>query len=64
MDRTELDHEVAERVRAALLACAEAAYEDARVRGLCCEGAWEVAINAMRSLPLSTQSIAPAPGSG
>jgi len=52
MDRTELDRQVAERVRAALVACAEAAHEDARVRGLCWEGAWEAAIVAMRALPL------------
>jgi hypothetical protein len=29
------------------------AYEDAAVRGLCCEGAWEVAVDAMRGLDLS-----------
>ena len=52
MDRTELDQQVAERVRTALIACAEAAHEDARLRGLCHEGAWEVAVVAMRSLPL------------
>ena len=51
MDRTELDRQLAERVRTALIACAEAAHEDARLRGLCCEGAWEAAVVAMRALP-------------
>jgi hypothetical protein len=35
-------------VRAALTA-----YEDASLRGLCAEGAWEVAIGAMRGLDLT-----------
>lgn len=52
MDRSELDPEVAERLRTALIACAEAAYEDARLRGLCSEGAWEAAITALRAAPL------------
>jgi len=45
--------EVAEQVRAALVEAALGAYEDASVRGLCAEGAWEVAVGAMRSLDLS-----------
>ena len=44
---------VAEQVRAALVGAALTAYEDAAIRGLCCEGAWEVAVDAMRSLDLS-----------
>jgi hypothetical protein len=51
MDRTELDRQVAERVRTALIACAEAAHEDAKLRGLCSEGAWEAAVVAMRAAP-------------
>jgi hypothetical protein len=43
---------LAERVRAALVQAALDAYEDAAVRGLCCEGAWEVAVAAMRGLDL------------
>ncbi len=43
---------VAERVRAALVQAALEAYEDAAVRGLCCEGAWEVAMGAIRGLDL------------
>jgi hypothetical protein len=52
MVQSELDRQSAERLRAALVACAEAAHEDARVRGLCWEGAWEAAVAAMRALPL------------
>lgn len=44
---------MAERVRAELIRAALAAYEDAGVRGLCAEGAWEVAVDAMRKLELS-----------
>jgi len=44
---------IAERVRAELIRAAMAAYEDAAVRGLCAEGAWEVAVDAMRELDLS-----------
>jgi hypothetical protein len=42
--------ELAERVRAALLERALAAHEDARLQGLCMEGAWEAAVSAMRAL--------------
>lgn len=45
--------ELAEQVRAALVEAALNAYEEAGVRGLCAEGAWEVAVGAMRSLDLS-----------
>jgi len=44
---------VAEQVRSALVATAREAYEDAALRGLCAEGAWEVALGAMRALDLS-----------
>ena len=43
----------AEQIRSALVQAALTAYEDAAIRGLCCEGAWEVAVDAMRSLDLS-----------
>jgi len=43
----------AEQIRAALVRAARAAYEDAALRGLCCEGAWEVALAAMRDLDLA-----------
>ena len=45
--------DLAEQVRAAVLAAALAAYEDAGMRGVCAEGAWEVALGAMRTLDLS-----------
>jgi hypothetical protein len=48
----EIQH-VIERVRAALVQAALTAYEDAAIRGLCPEGAWEVAVAAMRNLDLS-----------
>ena len=51
---TETDaRKVAEEVRGALVRAALMAYEDAAIRGLCCEGAWEVAVDAMRDLDLS-----------
>lgn len=43
----------AELVRAACLEAAEAAYEDAGLRGLCAEGRWEAAIGALRHLDVS-----------
>jgi tRNA-Thr(GGU) m(6)t(6)A37 methyltransferase TsaA len=50
---------LAERVRLALVETAVAAYEDAMVRGLCGEGAWEVAVAAMRALDLREAENAP-----
>ena len=44
---------LAERVRAALLERALDAHEDARLQGLCMEGAWEAAVSAIRSLDVS-----------
>lgn len=41
---------IAEAVRRACIEAALEAYEDAQVRGLCREGAWEVAIGAVRTL--------------
>lgn len=57
--------EMAERVRAAVIRAALEAYEDAALRGLCCEGAWEVAMTAVRRLDLSAALARPAgdPGS-
>jgi hypothetical protein len=42
-----------EKVRAALIECALAAHEDARLQGLCMEGAWEAAVSAMRALDVA-----------
>jgi hypothetical protein len=43
---------LAEGVRRALIERATAAHEDARLQGLCWEGAWEAAISAMLELDL------------
>ncbi len=43
----------AERIRGAVLEAALGAYEDAGVRGLCEEGRWEAALDAMRWLDLA-----------
>ena len=40
----------AESIRRALIAAAEAAYEDAGIQGLCAEGRWEAAVSAMRTV--------------
>ena len=44
--------QTAEAVRQACLAAALQAYEEARISGLCHEGRWEYAVDAMRGLPL------------
>ncbi len=43
---------LAEAVRAACVAAAERAYADGDVRGLCAEGRWELALEAVRDLDL------------
>lgn len=43
---------LAEAVRAACLTAALESYEDASIRGLCHEGAWECAVGAIRTLDL------------
>jgi hypothetical protein len=43
---------VAEMVRAACVDAALAGYEQASMDGLCHEGAWEVAVDAIRALNL------------
>ncbi len=45
-------NELAEHIRVALLDAALRAYEEAGLRGLCTEGRWEAAVDAMRSLDL------------
>jgi len=44
--------DLAQAVRAACIAAALDAFEDASIRGLCCEGAWECAVGAMTTLNL------------
>lgn len=41
---------LAESVRKACVAAALNGYEDASIQGLCCEGAWEMAVDSMRNL--------------
>lgn len=43
-------HQLAETIRAACIQAALDGYEDASMSGLCHEGAWELAIDAIRSL--------------
>lgn len=43
---------IAEAVRTACIRTFIAAYEQAASDGLCCEGAWEVALDALRALDL------------
>jgi hypothetical protein len=50
---------LAEAVRQACLQAALAGYEDARMSGLCYEGAWECAIDAIRTLKLETVTLRP-----
>ena len=52
-DRTETPSIASESVRAACLASAIRAYEDAGIRGLCADGRWEAALAAVRQLDLS-----------
>jgi hypothetical protein len=45
---------LAEAIRAACLDAASRAYEDAGIRGLCHEGRWEIALQAIKTLDLNT----------
>lgn len=45
---------IAEAVRQVCVDAALAAYEDAGMSGLCHEGRWECAVDAMRSLDVAT----------
>lgn len=49
---------IAEAVHRACIDAALEAYEDAQVRGLCREGAWEVAIGAVRTLDVAAVIVA------
>jgi hypothetical protein len=49
---TEVDLPLATAVRDACVQAALAAYEDAAMSGLCHEGAWECAVDAIRSLDI------------
>ncbi|CAG0940606.1 hypothetical protein ANRL1_00219 [Anaerolineae bacterium] len=45
---------LAERIRAACVHAALQAYEDAGMLGLCAEGRWEAAIDALQTLDLAS----------
>jgi hypothetical protein len=49
----------AEEVRSAVIQSALTAYEDATMQGLCSEGAWEVAVTAMRRLDVRRLTLRP-----
>ena len=51
--------ELAEQVRQACVKTALDAYEEASIKGLCHEGAWEYAIDAMRTLKIDEALIKP-----
>jgi len=46
------DDEFADRIRTACIEAALEAFEAAGISGLCLEGRWEIAIQAMRTLDL------------
>lgn len=50
----EKDRLLAEKVRAGCIAAAVAAYEDSGMSGLCAEGRWELALDAIRLLDLES----------
>lgn len=45
-------NEHAEKIRNACINAAKEAYEDAGIRGLCQEGRWELALDAMKHINL------------
>lgn len=49
---------LAEAVRAACLRAALDAFEDASRSGLCCTGAWECAVGALRALDVAALDVA------
>lgn len=52
MTDSEHDHRPALAIRAACVAAAQEGYERAAADGLCDEGAWEVAIDAVQALDI------------
>lgn len=43
---------IAEKTRRACLDAAARAYQDAKLRGMCSEGAWDYALDAIRNLDM------------
>ena len=65
MDNGDVDkqmRDVAEAVRRACADAAEGTYEDAGIRGLCAEGRWEMALEAIRRVDLEAVIREVAPG--
>lgn len=58
MSDQDLKRHVAENVRDACLKAAREAYENAGISGLCEEGRWECAVNAIRSLDIEAVIVA------
>jgi hypothetical protein len=56
------NRDLAEAIRQACIAAALEAHEKAGISGLCQEGRWEVAIEAIRSLDLAALLAQMAPG--
>lgn len=54
MDDEDVKRRVAEAVREACLKTARQAYENAGISGLCEEGRWECAVDAIRSLDIES----------
>lgn len=55
---------LAEAVRDACVRAALDAFEDASISGLCCTGAWECAVGAIRALDLEATLRETAPAAG
>ncbi|MCB9135865.1 MAG: acetyltransferase [Anaerolineales bacterium] len=53
MNNQQYSNQWTEAVRQACVQAAQAAYEDARMSGLCHESAWECAVDAIRALDLN-----------
>jgi hypothetical protein len=56
--------DLASAVRAACIQAALDGYEQAQIAGLCQEGAWECAVDAMRKLDIETLLPQEAPAAG
>ena len=54
MSDQDLKRRIAEAAREACLTAARKAYEDAGISGLCEEGRWECAVDAIQSLDIET----------
>ena len=52
MEKQQMQRELAEKVRQACIQAAKAGFEQARMDGLCAEGAVETAVSAMQKLNL------------